>query len=58
MAAGTSCTVSAGENGCFATCYYDVEAKRNRIVVGYVGEEGIKADTPYNLTEEGEWEEA
>ena len=57
MAAGTDCFVSAGENGCFATCYFDPQAKRNLIVVGYVGENGIKADTLYKLTDEGEWEE-
>jgi hypothetical protein len=56
MAAGTNCTVSAGENGCFATCYHD--GTRNRIVSAYVGENGIKANTPYRLNDQGEFVEA
>ena len=50
MACGTDCTVMAGENGSFATAYYDEKGKRNRILVGYVGEDGIKADTPYIIS--------
>ena len=49
MAAGTRCTVQAGKNGCFASCYYDEHSKRNRILVGYVGEDGILPDTPYTI---------
>jgi hypothetical protein len=47
MAVGTDCAVSAGENGCFATAYYDAKAKRNKIAVGYVGQRGIKANVTY-----------
>ncbi len=54
MAAGINCTVQAGENGCFASCYYDEKAKRDRILVGYVGIDGIKPDTPYQIVN-GEW---
>jgi hypothetical protein len=49
MAAGSGCVVSAGENGCFATAYYDDSAKRYRILVGYVGEDGVKPETPYEI---------
>jgi len=61
MAAGIECTVQAGENGCFSTAYFDEKAKRNRILVGYVGEDGIKANTPYRvkvLKTKAKWEEA
>jgi hypothetical protein len=58
MAAGISCVVSAGENGCFASAWYDETANRNRIKVGYVGQRGIKADTPYRLDSAGKWVEA
>jgi hypothetical protein len=45
--AGCSGMAKAGEMGCFALCYYD--GKRNRTLVGYVGEDGIKADTWYRV---------
>jgi len=49
MAAGHGCAVSAGENGCFATAYWDEKAKRYRILVGYVGEDGIEPETDYRI---------
>nr|MDP9267288.1 hypothetical protein [Acidobacteriota bacterium] len=49
MAAGLACSVRAGENGSFATAYWDKKAKRHRILVGYVGEDGIEADTDYRI---------
>ena len=45
--AGIGARVKAGRNGCFALTWYD--GNRNRIVVGYVGEDGIKADTWYRV---------
>jgi hypothetical protein len=39
--------VKAAENGALTALYWDDEAKRPRVVVGYVGEDGIKADTWY-----------
>ena len=45
--AGLGARVKAGRNGCFALTWYD--GNRNRIVVGYVGEDGIKADTWYRV---------
>ena len=53
LVAGINGAVSAGENGCFAACWHD--GKRNRIAVGYVGEDGIEADTAYRLTKAGKW---
>lgn len=47
MVAGCAGRAKAGENGCIALCWHD--GKRNRIVVGYVGEDGIKADTWYRV---------
>ena len=55
MAAGIGCIVMSGNNGCFATAWHD--GKRNRIAVGYVGENGIKPDTPYRVNNHGEFEE-
>ncbi len=43
--AGIDGSAKAGDNGCIALCYYD--GKRNRVLVGYVGEDGIEADTFY-----------
>jgi hypothetical protein len=48
MAAGLECRVKAGEDGCFASCYKD-KAGRIRVLSGYVGEDGIKADTWYRI---------
>ncbi len=53
--AGLGARVKAGRNGCFALTWYD--GNRNRIVVGYVGEDGIKADTWYRV-EDGKLVEA
>jgi hypothetical protein len=56
MAAGINCIVKAGKNGCFATAYYDSKTKRNKIVVGYVGRNGIKPDVYYKLNSKGKYE--
>lgn len=45
MVAGINGAVKAGINGCIALCYHD--GKRNRIVTGYIGENGIEPDTWY-----------
>jgi len=49
MVAGLGGQAKAGPNGCIALCWYD--GKRNRIVAGYVGEEGIEADTLYRVAD-------
>ena len=46
--AGVDCIVQAGSNGSFATAYHD--GTRNRILVGYVGEDGIEADVAYKIS--------
>ncbi|MCK9569439.1 hypothetical protein M0R72_10915 [Candidatus Pacearchaeota archaeon] len=51
MAAGRHCIVSAGESGCFATLWWD--GQRNRVAVGYVGEDGIEAGVSYRLDDKG-----
>ncbi len=49
-------TVKAGERGVFAVAWHD--GKRNRIAVGYVGEDGIKPLTWYTVNAKGEFVEA
>ncbi len=39
----------AKENGLVAVAWWDEPAKRGRLAVGYVGEDGIKADTWYGV---------
>ena len=59
MAAGCNCAVKSGPQGAFAAGWYDGE--RPRILVGYVGEDGIKADTWYRIDVRGnvaKWVEA
>ncbi len=46
-ALGNDSRVRAGENGAVIATYWCEEAERRRVVVGYVGEDGIKADTWY-----------
>jgi hypothetical protein len=41
--------VRAGKNGLIAAVWHDEVAKRGRMLVGYVGEDGIKADTWYRV---------
>ncbi len=53
MVAGKNCMLMAGENGCIAGCWFD--GVRNRIAIAYVGENGIEADTWYQLSDNGKW---
>ena len=46
-ASGDSSRAKAGPNGAIALAYHD--GKRPRFAVGYVGEDGIKADTWYEV---------
>jgi len=50
-----SCTASAGKDGAIALCWFD--GKRPRIAVAYVGENGIKANTIYRVSDSGEFVE-
>ncbi|EGL8528273.1 hypothetical protein IRL25_004925 [Salmonella enterica] len=42
-----------GENGCASVPWHDGE--RIRIAVAYVGENGIEANTPYCVNDEGQF---
>jgi hypothetical protein len=46
----------AGPHGCFASAYYDYALSKIRILVGYVGEDGILPDTPYGIVD-GKWKQ-
>ena len=58
MAAATGCTVKAGELGCIVLTRWVESEKRYRATVGYVGENGIKADVFYKLDGDGNLVEA
>jgi len=49
--------VSAGENGCIALTWWDGSKRSYRIEVGYIGENGIKPNTPYQLNADHKFEE-
>jgi len=46
---GISGTATAGEKGEIRIQWWDDKAERFRTVIGYVGEDGIKANTKYRL---------
>ena len=50
-------TAKAGAGGCIALAWYDAEAGRPRVSVGYVGD-GLKANTWYHVDERGVFVEA
>jgi len=47
--AGYKGTATAGESGEIRIQYWDSKAERYRTVIGYIGEDGLKADTVYKL---------
>lgn len=51
--AGSIEHIVLGENGCVAVPWHDGD--RVRFVVAYVGENGIEANTPYYLNDEGQF---
>jgi hypothetical protein len=51
---GVDSRAKAGENGCIVLTYWDERAERPRVVVGYVGKRGLKADTWYGANSRGE----
>ena len=51
--AGSIQRVVLGDGGCVAVPWYDGE--RTRFAVAYVGENGIEANTPYYLNDEGQF---
>jgi hypothetical protein len=56
--AGFNSKAKAGENGCIALAWWDEKAKRPRITVGYVGEDGVEAGKWYELDKKGKLVEA
>ncbi|MDN0108795.1 hypothetical protein QVN76_18150, partial [Yersinia rochesterensis] len=54
-AAGSVSRVVLGEGGCAVVPYHDGE--RTRFAVAYVGENDIKANTPYYINDEGRFVE-
>jgi len=55
-ALGYCSKVKSGSKGAIVASYYDSKAERPRVLVGYVGEDGIKSDTWYSC-ESGKWKE-
>ncbi|HIB1552576.1 TPA: hypothetical protein ACWV58_003836 [Salmonella enterica subsp. enterica serovar Muenchen] len=51
--AGSVERIVLGENGCASVPWYD--GKRIRIAVAYVGENGIEANIPYYVNDEGQF---
>ena len=51
--AGECGTATAGEGGILQIKWYD--GKRSRISTGYIGENGLKPNTPYRLNDKGEF---
>ncbi|EHU7138835.1 hypothetical protein KZK14_004822, partial [Salmonella enterica] len=51
--AGNVERIVLGENGCASVPWHDGE--RIRIAVAYVGENGIEANTPYYVNDEGQF---
>ncbi|ELF8036926.1 hypothetical protein RA478_004589, partial [Salmonella enterica] len=51
--AGSVERIVLGENGCASVPWHD--GKRIRIAVAYVGENGIEANIPYYVNDEGQF---
>ncbi|NAR50323.1 hypothetical protein GPS64_06145, partial [Acinetobacter haemolyticus] len=56
--AGASGTATAGASGEIRIQYWDAKAERYRTAIGYIGEDGLKADTAYKLDENHKFVEA
>ena len=50
-------TVTGGENAELRIRWYDYGADRDRTAIAYVGENGIKPNTPYRLNDEHQFVE-
>ena len=46
-------TATAGDRGAIAIKWWDRSATRYRLIVGYVGEDGIEKDRAYRVSDEG-----
>ncbi|NAR60043.1 DUF7666 domain-containing protein [Acinetobacter haemolyticus] len=56
--AGYKGTATAGASGEIRIQYWDAKAERYRTAIGYIGEDGLKADTAYKLDENHKFVEA
>ena len=56
--AGDNGQATAGDNGTLQLSLWDKAAQRCRIKIGYVGEDGIEANTPYRLDSAGNFVKA
>ena len=55
MSAAHGAIIQVGEDGCFACAWWDSKAERPRIAVAYVGEDGIKPNTKYQVNNKGKF---
>ena len=53
VSGGYGATVSGGECGLIAVKWWDDQAHRYRLAVGYIGEDGIEANTKYRVEGRG-----
>ncbi len=56
MGLGGEVMVSGGSKSCLIATWWDDEAERPRVTVGYVGERGLQPDTKYRLNKRREFE--
>jgi hypothetical protein len=56
--AGYQGTATAGDKGLIMIRWFDPDARRCRIHTGYIGENGLKPNTPYKLDDKGNFIEA
>ena len=55
--AGTRGTATAGTRGIIQISYFDYAANRKRIVIGYIGENGLEPGKKYHLNSAAQFEE-
>ena len=55
--AGDSGTATAGEAGVISIQYYDSQTDRFKVMIGYIGEGGLKAGVKYKLNDQAQFEE-
>ena len=54
--AGDSGTATAGANGVISIQYYDHASSRYKVMIGYIGEGGLKPGLQYRLNEQAQFE--
>jgi hypothetical protein len=56
--AGYSGTATAGDRGVISIRYWDAKADRYRVMIGYIGENGLKPGVAYRLDDHAQFVEA